>query len=83
MLSHKLILMITDKKKLTLASKSLMMNLKNEKLLTNVKWVTKEKPNSTFKTPYLSISKNNSVKIISKERDIVNFFRQLPFFFPL
>lgn len=74
MLTHKLILMINDKKKLTLASKTLMMNLKNKKLLSNVEWVTKEKPSYAYKNPYLSISKRNSVKILTKQEDIIDFF---------
>ena len=74
MLTHKLILMINDKKKLTLASKTLMMNLKNKKLLSNVEWVTKEKPSYAYKNPYLSISKKNSVKILTKQEDIIDFF---------
>ena len=72
--SHKLVLTITDKKAMTLASKRLLGKLKDKQLFDKINWITKELPTSTFRAPYLSIQQGSVKRIIMKEDDIVSYF---------
>ena len=74
--SHKLVLMITDKKAMTMASKRLLGKLKEKELFSRINWITKEKPTYTFRAPYLSIYQDNAKRIIMKEDDIVSYFEK-------
>ena len=74
--SHKLVLMITDKKRMTLASKRLLGKLKDKQLFDKIRWVSKEQPTYTFKSPYLSIHQDNVKRIITREDDIVSYFER-------
>ncbi len=74
--SHKLVLMITDKKCMTLASKRLLGKLKDKQLFDKIRWVSKEQPTYTFRAPYLSIHQDNVKRIIMREDDIVSYFEK-------
>ena len=72
--SHKLVLTITDKKAMTLASKRLLGKLKERQLFDKINWISKEPPTCTFRAPYLSIQQDKVKRIIMKEDDIVSYF---------
>lgn len=74
--SHKLVLMITDKKCMTLASKSLLDKLKEKQLFNKINWISKEHPTYIFRVPYLSIHQDNVKRIIMREDDIVSYFER-------
>ncbi len=77
-MSHKLILIMNQKRVLTPSSVTLLQKLNTSNLLNKVPWRSTEFACWAFSSPFLSIISNSGVRLIQNHDDIIKYLKQLP-----